>query len=87
MAKKHNDNAFRAQLQVKRKENALITGTYKAYMLMALYTLHVDNGYGTVRLERFLKNFNERLAYYNGDYYNMQDIADTLFEETGIKIE
>ena len=64
------------------KSNTIVT-----VMLMTAITLRDEYGFGKDRLHRFIERFNQKTECLIGHFVNWQEIQETLFEETGIKIE
>ena len=59
---------------------------FKQMMLLPLMTLRDKNGFGAQRLERFIDDVADMLDSYNKGYLDLDDIEQTLKEETGIEI-
>lgn len=59
---------------------------FKQMMLLPLMTLRDKNGFGAKRLERFIDDVADMLDSYNRGYLDLDDIEQTLKEETGIEI-
>lgn len=48
--------------------------------------LHDKFGFGEKRLKKFMEHYTDILDSYSKGYVSMQDLNDTLHEETGIKV-
>lgn len=83
---KHNDNAFKQALLHKRNEQKLIDATFQANMILTLSTLRDEFDFGTKRLERFMDKYQDLLDSYNKGYISVDDLTETLYEETGIRV-
>ena len=59
---------------------------FKQMMLLPLMTLRDHYGFGAQRLERFIDDVADILDSYNKGYLDLDDIEQTLKEETGIEI-
>ena len=83
---KHNDNAFKQALLNRRNEQKLIDATFQANMILTLTVLRDGFDFGTVRLERFIDKYQDLLDSYNKGYISVEDLAETLKKETGIRV-
>ncbi|MGI5949840.1 hypothetical protein [Peptoniphilus sp.] len=59
---------------------------FRQMMLIPLMALRDHYGYGTKRLEEFIDHVADMLDSYNKGYLDLDDIENTLEEETGIKV-
>lgn len=59
---------------------------FKQMMLLPLMVLRDKYGYGAKRLEEFIDNVADMLDSYNRGYLDLNDIEQTLKEETGIEV-
>lgn len=59
---------------------------FKQMMLLPLMVLRDKYGYGAKRLEEFIDNVADMLDSYNKGYLDLDDIEQTLKEETGIEV-
>lgn len=59
---------------------------FKQMMLIPLMVLRDKYGYGAKRLEEFIDNVADMLDSYNRGYLDLNDIEQTLKEETGIEV-
>ena len=69
----------------KLKENA----TIKAVQITQLFPLMIlrdKYGFGSKRLQDFLEHYSNMFDAYNKGYVKLEDIANTIYEETGVKI-
>jgi hypothetical protein len=83
---KHNDNAVKQALFRKHKEEKLIDAVFVIHLTIALYILHNKFGFGEKRLSKFVKEFEEQLDCYNKGYVTLDDIKQSLKEDTGIEV-
>ena len=77
-----------ANVVIKRGYEAdkLVAATHKAFMLLGLMALRDQYEWGTVRLERWVDKMNDLLDSYEKGYISIKDLEDTLYEETGIRV-
>lgn len=83
---KHNDNAIKQALMQKRNERLLIDAVHNANMILTLTVLRDRFDFGTVRLERFIDKYQDILDSYNKGCISVEDLTETLYEETGIRV-
>lgn len=74
------------QVRNRRDADNLITSAHKLATLLYLTVLHDKHGFGTKRLERVLDQVNDLLDSFNKGYISIDDLNNTLYEETGIKV-
>lgn len=55
-------------------------------MLLGLMALRDEFGFSTKRMQRFIDKMHDVLESYNKGYINIDDLSQTIFEETGIKV-
>ena len=88
MAKKLNPNR-KVTMTVreinKLKENATIRAV-QITQLFPLMVLRDKYGFGSKRLSEYQKHYNDLWDAYNKGYLKLEDIANTIYEETGIKV-
>ena len=70
----------------RRDADKLIDSAYKVNMLLTMTVLHDKYGFGTKRLERFLKEYQELLDSYEKGYISPDDLNGVLWEEVGMKV-
>jgi len=63
------------------KENTIDT-----VLIMATYVLHWKYGWGKIRLERFIKEFNFQAECLAGDYCSWDDLREELRSECGTEL-
>lgn len=71
-------------------KDAVLRGTKQGWnvcLLFALMALHDRHGYGRKRLEDVCDSLQGKLELFNEGYVNMQDLVDTLYDETGVTVE
>lgn len=77
--------------QIKQlKQDASAQAMEQAFILMMglpLMALRDKFGFGKVRLERFSDAVLDLWDSFNRDYITFQDCINTVYEETGVKIE
>lgn len=72
---------------IKRKATSeAMDFAFKQMMLLPLMVLRDKYGYGAKRLEDFIENVADMLDSYNKGYLDLDDIEQTLKEETGIEV-
>lgn len=49
--------------------------------------LHDRFGFGRGRITKFVKHVLNQVDSVDGGYYNLQDLRQTIFEETGVSLE
>lgn len=59
---------------------------FRQMMLLPLMVLRDHYGFGAKRLEYYIDHMADMLDSYNKGYLNLDDIEQTLEEETGIKV-
>ena len=70
----------------KLKENATIRAV-QITQLFPLMILRDKYGFGSKRLADFQEHYGNMLDAYNKGYIKLEDIALTIYEETGVKID
>lgn len=60
--------------------------TIKCMLLISIYCMHDEFGFGESELNRFIEKFNKRGECIIEKYVSWKDIQQTMAEETGIKI-
>lgn len=71
-------------------KDAVQRGTKQGWNVCLLFILHAlrdKHGYGRKRLEDVCDSIEGKLELFNDGYVNMQDLVDTLYDETGIEID
>lgn len=76
-------------LSVKQLQDLKKNATKEAVKVTQLFPVWVlrNQGWGEKRLKRFLEDYSDLIDSYNRGYLNLEDIATTLDEETGVRIE
>ena len=90
MAKKHYDNKrdlIREMRQTQKRSETAIAATYTAYMLMALYTLHEDFGFGQKRANKFYESMYKRIEEYGDGELSVPEMQKTIFNKLGMIVE
>lgn len=82
----NNKQPVKPHVRNRRDADSLIVASHKASNLIVMTVLHDKFGFGGKRLERFLEYYADLLDSYNRGYVSIDDLNNTLFEETGIKI-
>ena len=70
----------------RRDADKLIDSAQKVNMLLTMTVLHDKFGFGTKRMERFLKEYKELLDSYEKGYISPDDLNVVLWEEVGMKV-
>lgn len=73
----------------KMKEEVSLNATKKAFLMMMgfpLLTLRDKFDFGKVRLNRFMDNMMDLYEAYENDYVSLDDLNNTIMEETGITL-
>lgn len=71
-------------------KDAVLAGTKQGWnvcLMFVLMALRDRHGYGRKRLEDVCDSIEGKLELFNDGYVNMQDLVDTLYDETGVTIE
>jgi len=71
------------------KKEVSMEATKRGFLMMMgfpLLTLRDKFGFGTQRLNRFMDNMVDLYEAYENDYVNLNDLNDTIMEETGITL-
>ena len=71
----------------RREADQLISGAYKAFMLLGLMALRDEFDFGGKRLSRFVDRMHDLLDSYNQGYISIRDLHDTILDETGINVK
>ena len=77
-----------SQIDLMKKEISM-AATKNAFLMMMgfpLLTLRDKFGFGTQRLNRFMDNMADLYEAYEKDYVSLDDLNDTIMEETGITL-
>lgn len=88
MAKKLNPNR-KVTLTVREINKLKVSATSRAIQITKLFPLMIlrdKYGFGGKRLTDFLGHYSNMLDAYNKGYIKLEDIANTIYEETGVKI-
>lgn len=71
------------------KKDATMEATKKAFLMMMgfpLLTLRDKFGFGKARLNRFMENMLNLYEAYENDYVDLDDLNNTILEETGVTL-
>lgn len=82
-----NNNKIQFQqnrLRNRRDADNLINTSWKVFLILGLFALHDDFGFGKKRLEMFVAKVVDLLDSYDKGYISIDDLYDTLKKETGI---
>lgn len=77
-----------AQIE-KIKKDATMEATKKAFLMMMgfpLLTLRDKFGFGKVRLNKFMDKMLNLYEAYENDYVDLDDLNNTILEETGVTL-
>lgn len=59
---------------------------FKLLLSLPVYVLHNDWGFGKTRCERFAEQLLEAYDAYEKGYITLEDLAQVLYEETGMRV-
>jgi hypothetical protein len=71
------------------KKDATMEATKKAFLMMMgfpLLTLRDKFGFGKVRLNKFMDKMLDLYEAYENDYVDLDDLNNTILEETGVTL-
>ena len=77
-----------AQMDQMKKEVSM-EATKKAFLMMMgfpLLTLRDKFGFGTARLNKFMDKMLDLYEAYENDYVDLDDLNNTILEETGVTL-
>ena len=77
------------QRRVKNRRDAdkLIHSSYTAFLLLGIMALRNKFDFGSARIERWIDEINDLRESYEKCYISVQDLQQTIKEETGIEIK
>lgn len=77
------------QRRVKNRRDAdkLIHSSYTAFLLLGIMELRTKFDFGSARIERWIDEINDLKESYEKGYISVQDLQQTIKEETGIEIK
>lgn len=77
------------QRRVKNRRDAdkLIHSSYTAFLLLGIMALRNKFDFGSARIERWIDEINDLKESYEKGYISVQDLQQTIKEETGIEIK
>lgn len=77
------------QRRVKNRRDAdkLIHSSYTAFLLLEIMALRNKFDFGSARIERWIDEINDLKESYEKGYISVQDLQQTIKEETGIEIK
>lgn len=77
------------QRRVKNRRDAdkLIHSSYTAFLLLGIMALMTKFDFGSARIERWIDEINDLKESYEKGYISVQDLQQTIKEETGIEIK
>lgn len=82
----NNKQIQKPRIQNRREADALINSAYKAFMLLGLMALRDEFRFSTVRMQRYIDKMHDVLESYNNGYIDINDLNQTIYDETGIKV-
>lgn len=71
--------------QKKKEESERTMHAIQAVQMVSFLTLR-NQGWGEKRLLKFSDEFNEILADVSSGHLSLTDIADTIYDETGLRL-
>lgn len=85
----NNRKAPMQQRRVKNRRDAdkLIHSSYTAFLLLGIMALRNKFDFGSARIERWIDEINDLRDSYEKGYISVQDLQQTIKEETGIEIK
>lgn len=77
------------QRRVKNRRDAdkLIHSSYTAFLLLGIMALRNKFDFGSARIDRWIDEINDLRESYEKGYISVQDLQQTIKEETGIDIK
>lgn len=69
----------------RRDVDKIIQSSHRAYMLLGLWTLHEEFGFGASRMERFAEAWQESLRKYNSGELKLDGVARIMSDDYGIE--
>lgn len=75
----------RQQVANRRDADMLIQSAHRAYMLIGLWTLHEEFGFGAVRMERFAEAWQRSLERFNNGELKLDGVERIMSENYGIE--
>ena len=73
-------------IQNRRDADQLISASFRAFLLLGTMALRDEFGYGNARMSRWIVKMHDLLDSYKRGYVSIQDLHDTILEETGIDV-
>lgn len=84
--KYYNNKQIRPMVQNRRDADQLISASFKAFLLLGAMALRDEFGFGNARMSRWIVKMHDLLDSYKRGYVSIQDLHDTILEETGIDV-
>lgn len=70
----------------RKREDDLVSGAFNLALLLTVMAARDEFEFGTKRLERLIDKVQFYLNQYNDGYVSVNDMASTIYEETGIQM-
>ena len=70
----------------RRDADQLISASFRAFLLLGAMALRDEFGYGNARMSRWIWKMSDLMDSYKRGYISVQDLHDTILEETGIDV-
>lgn len=70
----------------KQREDNMISSAFNIALLLSAWALRTQFDFGGKRISQFVDKVNDTLDSYNRGYLTINDINETLLEETGVEI-
>lgn len=83
----YSNKQIRPMVQNRRDADKLISASFSAFLLLGAMALRDEFGFANVRMSRWINKMNGLMDSYKRGYISVQDLHDTILEETGIDIK
>lgn len=82
----YNNKQTQPVVRNRRDADQLISVSFRAFLLLGAMALRDEFGYGNARMSRWIVKMHDLLDSYKRGYVSIQDLHDTILEETGIDV-
>lgn len=72
--------------QIKKLKESATNKAIKVTKLFPLWVMRNKYGFGKKRLKEFAGHYTQLIEDYNNGYLDLEDIAKTIEEETGVNV-
>ena len=83
----YNNKQIRPKVQNRRDADQLVSASFRAFLLLGAMALRDEFGFANARMSRWIVKMNDLIDSYSRGYISIQDLHDTILEETGIDIK